>query len=288
MDDLVRLGDGRAVGVAEHGDPDGDVVFVLHGTPASRLGFELTDRPARERRVRVVCPDRPGVGRSDPMPGRWQVVDYADDLAGLADGLGVDQFAVVGYSGGAPFALAVAARLEDRVRAAVLLAGAGQLDRPGGRGQISAADRLLLELSERGPWAAGAVLEVAKRAALVAPRAVVRAFAADLPDPDRRALLRDGRGKAMVASYVEALRQGPRGVIDDYRVPAQPWGFRLADVRARVDVWHGDVDRIVSITTAEDIAAELPDAVLHRLQGEGHISILDRFDAVLDRLATPS
>src|SRR5947209_3189109 len=104
-DDVVRLPDCRRVGVASHGDPDGRLVFLNHGTPASRLGFEFTDAPARERGIRVLCPDRPGIGRSDPQPRRT-LAGWADDVVALADVLNVDRFAVRGYSGGGPYALA--------------------------------------------------------------------------------------------------------------------------------------------------------------------------------------
>jgi pimeloyl-ACP methyl ester carboxylesterase len=108
------------------------------------------------------------------------------------------------------------------------------------------------------------------------------AFQADLSDADRRFLARDGRGAAVVQSFVEALRQGPDGVVDDYRIPAEAWGFDLAEVRGKVDLWHGDADRVVPLARAEDLATALPHATLHRLAGQGHISIQDHLGAVLD------
>ena len=79
-EELVRLSDGRRVAIASHGDPQGRPLFLFHGTPGSRLGLPYGDGPAKERGVRVVCPDRPGVGRSDPHPGRT-IPDYADDVS---------------------------------------------------------------------------------------------------------------------------------------------------------------------------------------------------------------
>ncbi|MBV9412888.1 MAG: hypothetical protein JO148_14955 [Acidimicrobiia bacterium] len=106
----------------------------------------------------------------------------------------------------------------------------------------------------------------------------------DLPEADRRFLARDKRGSALVRSFVEALRQGPRGVIDDYRIPAKPWGFGLIDVRHRVELWHGDADGVVPLARAEDLADALPCATLHCIAGQGHISIQDQIDAVLDKV----
>src|SRR4051794_30602006 len=123
---VVRAANGRGVGVYEFGDPNGSPVFALHGTPACGAGFDWTDTPARERRLRVIAPDRPGVGDSDPVV-MASVADYAAELTALADALGIDRFAVIGYSGGAPYALAVASALGARVSLVEIVAGAGEI-----------------------------------------------------------------------------------------------------------------------------------------------------------------
>ena len=104
----MTLPDGRRVCLVTHGDPDGQPVFFFHGTPASRLGHEFTSEPAKEQGIRVLCPDRPGIGRSDPKPGRT-IADYATDVKDIALALGLGRYGVVGYSGGGPYALACGA-----------------------------------------------------------------------------------------------------------------------------------------------------------------------------------
>ncbi len=89
----MRLPDGRRVAIASHGDPRGRPIFVLHGVPASRLGHEFVDAPAKGRGARVLCPDRPGIGLSDPKPGRT-IRSYPDDVAAIADALGLERFAL--------------------------------------------------------------------------------------------------------------------------------------------------------------------------------------------------
>jgi pimeloyl-ACP methyl ester carboxylesterase len=63
--------------------------------------------------VRVLCPDRPGIGRSDPHPERT-IPGYANDVNTLVDAMGFERFAVLGYSGGGPYALACGAKLSER------------------------------------------------------------------------------------------------------------------------------------------------------------------------------
>jgi pimeloyl-ACP methyl ester carboxylesterase len=76
--------------------------------------------------VRVLCPDRPGIGRSDPHPERT-IPGYANDVNALVDAMGFERFAVLGYSGGGPYALACGAKLSERVSAVGNMAGLGPL-----------------------------------------------------------------------------------------------------------------------------------------------------------------
>src|SRR3954468_8249174 len=95
---------GRVVGIYEYGDPRGAPVMVLHGTPACGAGFAWADAPARERGLRLIAPDRPGVGLSSRLPAST-VADYPAQLRALADALSIERYAVWGYSGGGPFAV---------------------------------------------------------------------------------------------------------------------------------------------------------------------------------------
>jgi pimeloyl-ACP methyl ester carboxylesterase len=106
----IRIGN-RTVTYLEAGNPDGPLVLHNHGGPSSRLEAELFDSHAKANGLRFVCADRPGIGGSDPQPGRTYQ-GWADELLLLADSLGAHQFAVTGWSEGGPFALAAAAYLD--------------------------------------------------------------------------------------------------------------------------------------------------------------------------------
>src|SRR5260370_37285137 len=107
---MVRLPDSRRLACEEYGEPDGDPVFFLHGTPGSRLGPRPRAIVLYQLGVRLIAFDRPGYGQSDPQPGRT-VADVASDVSAIADYLELDHFAVIGRSGADPHALACAARL---------------------------------------------------------------------------------------------------------------------------------------------------------------------------------
>ena len=125
----LRLPDGRRMAYSEYGDPAAPVVLECVGTPQSRLPFAQQVTLAQELGYRMVMPDRPGFGGSDPQPGRT-LEDWPADAAALMDALGIDRFAVTGGSGGGPYAVACGVLLGDRVTAVALAAPAEPAKRP--------------------------------------------------------------------------------------------------------------------------------------------------------------
>jgi pimeloyl-ACP methyl ester carboxylesterase len=285
---MVLLPDGRRVTIASHGDPRGRPHFLFHGIPVSRLGHEFTDAPAKEHGVRVLCPDRPGIGFSDPKPGRT-IHGYADDIAAVADALGIERFAVLGLSGGGPYALACGARLPERVTAVGVMAGIGPLDRPGAHEGLTETDRRLLDLSSSRPLLARLMLGAMVRLARLAPSVMIKQFQDDLGEPDSSFLRKEKRelgAAGVMSTLVEAFRQGAGGPAEEYRLCALPWGFALEEVRVPVWLWQGEEDRMTPVHHAEDMASRLPRVALRVLPGTGHLSLTQHFDALLDTLPT--
>ncbi len=281
---VVHIAGGRRVGLTDHGDPDGRPAFFMHGVPGSRAGNEFVDEPARERGVRVLCVERPGVGLSDPEP-EHSIAGWADDVAALADVLGIGTFAVVGHSAGCPYALACAARLPDRVGAAAVLAGGGPLDRPGATDSLSAFSRRILPLAAHRPAVARAMLASMGLSVRWARPLVLRGFMNSMCEPDRRAWQGlEGYEDAVIDFMTESFRQGSRAALTAFQLWPRPWGFDLGDIRVPVHLWYGEDDPMVGVDHGEDLARRLPDARLRVLPGTGHFSVLDHFGAVLDEL----
>ena len=240
--------DGRTVALTEHGDPSGAPVFLFHGTPDSRVGKEFVDAPARERRLSVFCPDRPGIGGSDPLPG-----------------------------------------CGPRVTGTALMAGAGPIDdRPGAKEGLAESDLDAVRLVEEHPHREALLMRFQKWATQLAPSKAVDQVSAELSAPDQEFLARRPAGDQM-AFFVEALRQGPAGLMDEYRPWASPWHLDWAAVTAPVEIFQGEQDDMVPMHHAEDIASRLPEGIgrLHRLPGVGHLSIQDHAAVILDALTTP-
>lgn len=277
---FATLPDGRRVCFAAHGDPEGWPVFLFHGTPASRLGHEFADASATEIGVRVICPDRPGIGQSDPKPERT-IASYAQDVRDVALALGIPRYSVAGYSGGGPYALACGAGTPDAVHAVALMAGVGPTTTPRGLDGLAKSDVQMLKLATGRPAAARALMRVLVRGARLAPKVAVKSFRNELSEVDQEAI--DAQEpKAIMAFFVEASHQGPAGPVEDYRLWGGDWGFPLGAVAVPVHVWQGDADQMVPMHHALWMAEQLPDATLHRLPGEGHVSIQRHVGAVLE------
>jgi pimeloyl-ACP methyl ester carboxylesterase len=103
------LPDGRTLAYTTSGASDGIPVVAHHGTPGSRLFAAVLSDAAAEEGVKLIVPDRPGWGRSSPPPAEWLREHWARDLTDLLRTKSIDRAAVLGFSGGGPFALAAAA-----------------------------------------------------------------------------------------------------------------------------------------------------------------------------------
>jgi pimeloyl-ACP methyl ester carboxylesterase len=279
----VVVSDGRVLAYAERGDRDGTPVVLHHGTPGSRL--DRHPEAAVYAGFRVVSADRPGYGRSDRRPGRT-VASVAEDTAALADALGIDEFAVLGVSGGGPHALACAGLLSARVARAAIVVGAAPADDPEFDFLAGMAEINIKEFGAalEGREAVERELAPYVEATRADPDAVIDEIAAQLPDYDREVLDRPPVRAVFRESLLESVRQGTAGWVDDDLAFAASWGFRLEDVRTPVHLWQGELDVLVPRSHGEYLARKIPDATFELVPGAGHM-LLDHWRDVLDWLA---
>ncbi|WP_174264903.1 alpha/beta fold hydrolase [Deinococcus maricopensis] len=128
----LRLPDGRTFAWSEWGPPDGlPVVFCTGAAMSGTLAFGTAH--LRALGVRLISPDRPGLGRSDPHPAKT-LSSWADDTRHLLSAERLPSARAVGFSQGAPFALALAgAGLVDAV---ALVSGQDDLAHPDLRARL--------------------------------------------------------------------------------------------------------------------------------------------------------
>jgi pimeloyl-ACP methyl ester carboxylesterase len=280
----VRLPDGSLVGVWEYGDPEGLPVLAFHGTPACGIGFAAADRAASQQGIRLLAPDRPGVGSSSRR-SRWTVAGYVTQVQEFAEAMTLDRFAVWGYSGGGPYAVACAALLGDRIAAAAVGAGMGEIGVWARPQDFELIDRLMTWLSTRQPRVAGLLIATAGRFARLQPSLALRSFGADLPANDREFIRSVADApQEIVATFTEAVRYGSDGVVADYAALSGPWGLELGAITTPLSVWHGDEDAAVPLWHSRELARRVPGARLTVWPGTGHLGPLEHAAEILAAL----
>lgn len=282
--ETLRLEDGRLLGYAVYGDPEGWPIFYFHGFPGSRLEAQLADRVAARMGIRLIALDRPGFGLSDFKPRRT-IFEWPDDVVKIADALRINRFATIGVSGGGPYAAACALKIPQRLTAVAIVCGLGPLDTPNGTDRMVRTNHLIFFLGRRLPWLAKISLWRIAYQVRRNPEGTLRRMIVALPDPDKAVLARPEVKTAMKDNVVEAFRGGSRGAACELLLYTRPWGFLLEDIATRVNLWHGEQDVSVPPTMGQYQARTIPNCRAIFCPGEGHFSlVINHMEEVLSGL----
>jgi len=267
---------GRSIEVLTAGDPDGIGLLFHGGSPSAVAEFAMLDEVAAEHGLRLVAYSRPGYGASTPRSASGRYADDVEESVAVLDHLGVDDFLTVGWSGGGPRALACAALLPGRCRAAASLAGVA----PFGAEGLDWFDGMAEENHEEyaaaqaGPEVYESfVVEHMMPMLSATPDELEEAFGG-LVTPVDAAYLTADVADWLSRTFNHAAAQGPIGVRDDGIAATAPWGFEVADIAVPTAIWHGREDAMVPFAHALWLARTVPGAEAHLYDDEGHISLL--------------
>ena len=278
-----RLPDSRTITYAEYGDPNGKPVFYFHGQSGSRLEPAMLDANVFGKAgIRLIACDRPGMGGSDFQSGRgfshWSV-----DIVALADSLRLGKFGVFGVSGGGGYVSACARWIPDRLTAAVIVSGAGQMDAPDTRACLPVMNRLMWGLAARSARLIGLLLTLTIPKAQVDISKVRKQMMRSLPPVEAVVFEKPGRLEAFMASGAESMRHGIHGIAWDTHICARPWDFRLEEIRFPVRLLHGEADLNVPVGIARKVRAAIPGCQATFYPGEGHFStVINHFDEAMN------
>jgi len=276
---------GRTIAYAEWGDPTGTTVMFFHGNPGDR-SFPHLELWGRELGIRFVCPERPGFGES-PFQKRRRILDWPADVTRIADHLGVHRFGVAGVSAGGPYALACAHSLPERVAHASSISGVMPPGAPRGTEGMRREARMSVAIARRA-WPLLVLMTRPLGAAVRKnPDRFFDRSLRSMPEPDRMVASRDD----VRAWFVDRARQtggpGSKGSAYELSIQTKSWGFAFEDIAAPVSIWHGAEDSLVPLHAAEWGASKIPSAVLHVVEGAGHLLLFDRWRDIFEPMATP-
>jgi pimeloyl-ACP methyl ester carboxylesterase len=279
------LPDGRSIAWCEYGVPEGVPVLYFHGIPGSRLDGRVTADAITAAGLRLIALERPGFGKSSPVPGKRTYAGWANDVVDLAEALGIERFAIVAYSAGAPYALATAISLGDRVTSLQIVSGVAPSEMPDYRKSVCPTDKTMTFLGLRAPWLASLLVGRALKQAKRDPERFGKSVDRDFPAAADQELLDSGFRPLMPDFFLVAGSQGPAGIVEDFAVWARPSGLTLGDVKTRVHLWHGEEDRTVSVSHSRWIASQLKSAELTVWPGVGHLHTPERWAEVYASLS---
>jgi pimeloyl-ACP methyl ester carboxylesterase len=285
MDNTVIVNKGRALEVREYGDRRGHPAFFFHGLIGSHYQASYVAEQAKRAGLRIIAPNRPGVGRSE-FVRRKSPLEAVADVEYLAGVLGLDKFSVIGISGGAPYALAVLYRLGERIRTTTLISGMGPAQLPGALHGMDQRRRIILAAGSRYPRLARNAFRIAARRFHAHPEPFLKRLVKTWSAPDQELFRRREIFELFLKDIdqVFANPSGPDGLAQDLSF-YRNCGFSLEDLPTsrRIAIWHGLTDNIVPPAMAWKMVQALPNAEAHLLPG-GHFMAIDAAGLIIARL----
>lgn len=288
LNQTITLSDGRVLGYAESGDPEGIPLFLFHGLNSSRLEVIIADESMLRLGIRCIGIDRPGIGLSTFQEDR-SILDIVDDVEALADHLNIENFLIVAVSAGTPYALACILKIPHRVIASSLISSVAPVFTFGFKA-MSKESRAFILLSQKLPWFMeylfwflyGRFSQDSEKGDLF-----LESIMFNLDDVDKKIIKIPSVKQALLETFRESYRQGSKGVAyDGVLTFGKPWGFELEEIDfLPIYLWHGGKDKGIPLSMVKGMTEKLTGATLKTYRDEGHLSIIfNQLDEIIAAL----
>lgn len=279
----IALTDGRKLAYAEYGCPGGFPIIYCHGSQSSRLEMHYDLSFAEENNLRIITVDRPGHGLSD-FNTHGRIISFAEDIRLLIDHLRIVTFSVAGMSAGAPFALALAHQLPERVKKVAIISGFAPFTKENAK-HLGREVKTLLTLAKNAPFLLRLMLKIQAKKMAKKPNQALDGFLKMMSAPDQKILARPEVKKTMSAMFQEAFRKGSRGIAYEIsRLLITDWGFLLNDITVPVTIWQGKQDNNIPHQWASLMTKELPNSQLKLIENGGHLIIFEHASPIFTDL----
>jgi pimeloyl-ACP methyl ester carboxylesterase len=289
-DESMRLPDGRTLAYAIYGSPvPRTTVIYMHGFPSSRFEGKLWHTACTQHNIRLVAPDRPGNGLSTFKTNR-RILDWPADVLALADHLKINQFYILGVSGGAPYALACLKEIgQERLLGATIVSGLYPIKF--GTAGMMFPSRVMLWVA---PWMTGFTTMLfdnmmGKASRNPDPKLFEDMMSKEIDNRhpgDQKAIKDPANWPTFVAMTRESFHQGSEGASWEARLNGSDWGFELGQLYVGengvpLTLWHGSEDVNCPAAMATKAKDSMPGSVLHLQEGEGHVSFIFRDASII-------
>jgi pimeloyl-ACP methyl ester carboxylesterase len=275
LNNTIELYDGRTLGYAEYGDSTGFPIFYFHGGQESRLSSIFMDSMAINLGVRIISPDRPGIGLSTFQENRT-FLDWGNDVQQLADYLGFNSYSVFGLSGGAPHVLACLQTNSERVEKASIISGASPYDYKGStKGMWFPVKMIHWFASMKNDMLIRKIIRNDHEELIKNPEKRIEQLQKHLPMPDQELMRRNpDYGWEFINGSVESYIQGIDGVVQEWKLYVADWGIDVASIEFPIALWYGSEDNMAPKERGIYYHQKLPNSTLNLVTDEGHFSLV--------------
>lgn len=279
---ILVLPDGRRLSWSDTGDVNSIPMILMHGIPGSRVLRHPDGKLLSDAGIRLIIPERPGIGDSDPQFGRT-IADWPNDIQALADHLGLDTFAVVGFSAGTAYALATACQLPKRVKTLHLIGAAPPIETISDLKYYSPQFRAAMMVARYSPGLLAPLLGLVFQGIRKNVYRYVREMMCGHAASDQRAFdslpLRENFVRGLLLCY-----KNVRYVAPDLLLMVNGWSVSEMQPEIPVQFIHGDVDWHISAAGAMRIAEQIDGARFHLIPNAGHFLIYSHWQEILDMI----
>ena len=274
---VLNLKSGRTIGFAEYGKVEGYPLIFCHGTPGSRFGHYGLDQFSLASNIRLIVPERPGYGLSQPYEWTYRVSGWASDLKCLLAALSVERFSIIGFSNGGAYALATASAMPDQIESLTLISSTAPIENLPTLAGMRPQNLAMLNMVQNNI----AMLRQQLSGMAKNPELAYLALRDSYQDVDQQYLNNSHVNRLIRKDLNTALSAGINGLIDDLVAYAKPWELDLSSIHVPVDLWHGMADGNAPMVMADYLTQVLPECTSHLMANEGHISITQHWSDIL-------
>ena len=109
-------------------------------------------------------------------------------------------------------------------------------------------------------------------------------LASTFPEEDRQVIMGTEYQKLLVIDVQEGYRQGWQGPAQDDIIINSPWGFNIEEIKVRIDIWQGELDKNVPLNQGQYQHELIPNSRLTVVPDQAHLYLLSYWGEVLRAL----
>jgi len=292
---FITLRDGRKLSYLDYKNPSKnkvnntpqDVILLLHNLMGS--AYEIppdSDQVIRDQGLRIIIPERPGYGDSDPKKNRNHQ-DFCQDIKELLNTLKIEKVKVIAHSIGGVYALALAEFLPERVERIAMVNAVTRVDDMRQAKPVPILVTAVLQSVRFAPFlielilkmAIGKDLEEFYEQQLTYIRPTVEGRAADI-----NLLSRRNYRDYSILNLKQSSKQGVSTWANELSLSFTEWDFKVTNTQMEYQFWHGDQDDVISIHAAKRLAKNLNTINFNHLKNETHFLFSRHFNQVVEQL----